>query len=139
VSGRRALQLVVAVASLIPISAGAAGIVLGPAMVDAGNVPIPADSHYRYLSGLLLGIGLAFASTVPRIEARTARFRLLTAIVVVGGLGRLWALLVRGVPNRQMLAALVMEVGVTPALALWQARVAAPVDRPAADIHNRLA
>ncbi len=138
-SGRRALQLVVAVASLIPISAGALGIVLGPAMVDAGNVPNFADSHYRYLSGLLLGLGFAFASTVPRIEARTARFRLLTAIVVVGGLGRLWSLAAQGAPNRQMLAALVMELGVTPALALWQARVAASMDRPAADIHNRLA
>jgi hypothetical protein len=139
VSERRALQLVVAVASLVPIFAGAAGIILGPAMVDAGNVPNAADSHFRYLSGLLLGIGLAFASTVPRIEVRTARFRLLTAIVVVGGLGRLWSLLVRGAPNRQMVAALVMELGVTPALALWQGRVAASVDRPAADIHNRLA
>jgi len=124
VSERRALQLVVAVASLVPIAAGAAGIVLGPVMVDAGNVPTSADSHYRYLSGLLLGLGLAFASTIPRIEARTGRFRLLAAIVVVGGLGRLWALAAQGAPNRQMLAALVMELGVTPALALWQARVA---------------
>jgi hypothetical protein len=139
VSERRALQLVVAVASLIPIAAGAAGIVLGPVMVDAGSVPTQADSHYRYLSGLLLGIGFAFASTVPRIDAHTARFRLLAAIVVIGGLGRLCSLAVQGVPNRQMLAALVMELGVTPALALWQARVAASVDRPAADIHNRLA
>jgi hypothetical protein len=35
---------------------------------------ISSDSHLRYLSGLLLGIGLCFWSTVPRIEAKTARF-----------------------------------------------------------------
>jgi hypothetical protein len=122
---RRALQIAIAVAALVPICAGAAGIVLGPAMVDAGMAPIGADSHFRYLSGLLLGIGLSFVTTIPRIESRAARFRLLTAIVVIGGFGRLWSLIAHGTPNRSMLAALVMELGVTPLLALWQSRVAA--------------
>jgi hypothetical protein len=124
VTERRLLQIVVAAASLIPISAGGAGMLLGPAMVDAGTVPIGADSHYRYLSGLLFGIGVAFATTIPNIETRTARFRLLTAIVVAGGLGRLLSLILLGVPDRPMIFALVMELGVTPALALWQSRVA---------------
>jgi hypothetical protein len=122
---RRALQITIAVASLVPLCAGAAGIVLGPAMVDAGAVPTGADSHFRYLSGLLLGIGIGFVTTIPRIERRTARVRVLAAIVVIGGLGRLWSLIALGPPNKSMLAALVMELGVTPALALWQARVAA--------------
>ena len=122
---RRIFQITVAAASLVPICAGAAGIALGPAMLDAGAVPIGADSHFRYLSGLLLGIGLGFATTIPRIEYRTTRFRLLTAIVVIGGLGRLWSLTAHGVPDKPMLAALIMELGVTPVLAVWQARVAA--------------
>jgi hypothetical protein len=124
-SEKRLLQFAVALGSLVPISAGAAGIILGPVMVDASVVPLGADSHYRYLSGLLLGIGIAFATTIPEIEWRTARFRLLTAIVVTGGLGRLVSLLARGTPDKPMLAALVMELVVTPALALWQSRVAA--------------
>jgi hypothetical protein len=124
VNEKRLLQVAVALGSLVPISAGAAGIILGPAMVDAGMVPPGADSHYRYLSGLLLGIGIAFATTIPVIEYRTARFRLLTAIVVIGGLGRLVSLLTRGTPDKPMLAALVMELVVTPALAVWQGRVA---------------
>jgi hypothetical protein len=125
VNEKRLLQLVVALGSLVPICAGAAGIILGPAMVDAGAALPGADSHYRYLSGLLLGIGIAFATTIPDIEWRTARFRLLAAIVVIGGLGRLVSLLARGAPDKPMLAALVMELMVTPALALWQGRVAA--------------
>ena len=128
-SERRILQIAIAVASLVPLGAGAAGIALGPAMVGADALPIGADSHFRYLSGLLLGIGIGFATAVPRIERRTARFRLLTAIVVVGGLGRLWSLIAFGAPDRPMLAALVMELGVTPALALWQARVAGQARR----------
>jgi hypothetical protein len=123
-SERRALQIVVAIGSLIPIGAGLAGVLLGPAMIDAAGLPIAADSHYRYLSGLLLGIGIGFVTTIPSIERRTARVRLLAAIVVIGGLGRLLSLLLHGVPDAPMLAALVMELVVTPALALWQARVA---------------
>ena len=123
-SERRLLQVAVAFGSLVPISAGAAGILLGPALVDAGGIGNAADSHFRYLSGLLLGIGIAFATAILDIERRAARFQFLTGIVVVGGLGRLVSLLVRGVPDKPMLAALVMELVVTPALCLWQARVA---------------
>lgn len=123
-SERRLLQTAVALGSLVPIGAGAAGVILGPAMVDAGGAPVAADSHYRYLSGLLLAIGVAFATTVPGIERRAARFRLLAAIVVAGGIGRLLSLLAHGVPDAPMVAALVMELAVTPALALWQSRVA---------------
>jgi Domain of unknown function (DUF4345) len=126
---RRLLQIVVAVASLIPISAGAIGVLFGPAMVQVDFVPAAADSHYRYLSGLLLGVGCAFVSTVPRIELLGARFRTLTGIVVIGGLGRLVSLWVRGYPDLPMLFGLVMELCVTPGLALWQGRVASRTRR----------
>jgi len=121
---RRALQIAVAIACLVPIGAGLAGVILGPAMVDAAAVPAAADSHYRYLSGLLLGIGLAFVTTIPTIERRAPRFRLLTAIVVIGGLGRLFALFAHGYAGKPMTFAVLMELIVTPALALWQNRVA---------------
>jgi hypothetical protein len=121
---RRVLQIVVALASLVPMSAGAMGVLFGPAMVDLIGAPASVDSHYRYLSGLLLGIGIAFATTVARIETHTTRFRLLAAIVVVGGLGRLLSLILRGVPDKPMLFGLAMELVVTPALAVWQARFA---------------
>ena len=122
---KRALQVVVAIGCLVPIGAGAAGIIFGPRMLDTGLISsADLDSHFRYLSGLLLAIGIGFASTVPAIETHRSRFRLLTAIVVVGGLGRLLSLLSIGTPSRAMTAALVMELVVTPALALWQGRVA---------------
>lgn len=124
-SAKRALQLAVALGGLVPVGAGLAGIVLGPAMI--GGVALPAvslDSHYRYLSGLLLGIGLCFWTTIPGIERKGGRFRLLTAIVVVGGLGRLTSLLTAGVPDAGMVFGLAMELAVTPLLALWQYRLA---------------
>ena len=120
---RRLLQITVALGSLVPIIAGAAGILSGPAMVDAGG-NVSADSHFRYLSGLLFGIGVAFITTIPGIERQTGRFRMLACIVVAGGIGRLISLLLCGAPDAAMLAALAMELVVTPVLALWQARVA---------------
>ena len=122
---RWVLRIVVAVGSLVPIGAGAAGMVLGPRLLGADQVGSgDLDSHFRYLSGLLLAIGVGYVSTIPRIEARGGRFLLLTGIVVVGGIGRLLSLLAIGRPSAVMIAALGMELIATPGLALWQRRVA---------------
>ena len=107
-----------ALAALVPVSAGAAGLLAGVRAESAGF-----DSHFRYLSGLLLGLGLVFWWMVPSIERRTELVRALTFVVVVGGLARLFAYVQRGDPGT-MRFALVMELIVTPALCLWQARVA---------------
>lgn len=81
------------------------------------------ESHFRYLSGLLLGIGLAFLSCVPDIETKSQRFGTLAAVVVVGGLGRAVATMVFWPVPASAITALVMELAVTPGLALWQRRV----------------
>jgi hypothetical protein len=121
----RSLQIAVAAGSLVPIGAGGAGMLLGPRMLGAGMAgPADLDSHFRYLSGLLLGIGLGYASTIPNIETHGRRFLLLTCIVVTGGAGRLLSLLSIGPPSPAMVAALAMELLVTPGLALWQHRIA---------------
>jgi hypothetical protein len=122
---RRALQTAVAIGSLVPIGTGGAGMLLGPQILPfVGWISVDLDSHFRYMSGLLLAIGLGYLSTVPRIETHSERFRLLTYVVVTGGAGRLLALLADGLPSTVMLAALGIELLVTPCLALWQHRVA---------------
>jgi hypothetical protein len=121
----RTLQFAVAMGSLVPITAGAAGVLLGPRMVQpAVDASADVDSHFRYLSGLLLAIGIGYASTILHIELHGRRFQLLTGIVVLGGIGRLLSLAAIGAPSPAMAAALVMELVVTPCLALWQHRVA---------------
>jgi hypothetical protein len=120
---RRLLQLVVVLAGFVPVLAGGAGVLLGAAMVNDAGANLSADSHFRYLSGLLLAIGLAFWWMVPRIERHTASVRLLTVLVFVGGLGRLLGLVMHGIPGPPMLGGLVMELVVTPAICLWQGRV----------------
>ncbi|QAY76850.1 DUF4345 domain-containing protein [Sphingosinicella sp. BN140058] len=123
---RRLLQCAVALACLVPFAAGGAGVIASVAMVKSAGVPsVDLDSHFRYLSGLLFGIGLGFAACIPRIEAKGTLFRGLTLVVVCGGLARLFALVTMGSPSPGHLFGLAMELGVVPALALWQARVAA--------------
>lgn len=120
---RRLLQAAVLVGGLVPVSAGLSGALLGPRMVDAmGSADL--DSHTRYLSGILLGLGLAAWAMVPSVERRGEAFRLLAFAVLVGGLARLAGLALGPTPGLPMRLALVMELVVTPGLALWQARVA---------------
>jgi hypothetical protein len=118
VTERRLLQGALALAACVPVAGGLATVIQG---VAAG--PVGLDSHYRYLSGLLLGIGLTFWSLIPRIETNGVLVRALTLFVVTGGLARLYALALRGDPGTMRLA-LVMELVVTPTLCLWQARIA---------------
>jgi len=119
---RRALQIAILLAGCVPVLAGGAGVWHGAAAFG----PWPgasADSHVRYLSGLLLAIGLIYWGLVPSIERRGDAVRLLTLIVFVGGLARLAGVLFVGDPGA-MRWALIMELGVAPLLCLWQARIA---------------
>lgn len=127
-SERRLLQIVVAFAGLVPVSAGLAGALLGPAFVAHGSQAAALDSHFRYLSGLLLAIGIIFWTFVPVIEQRTMQVRLLTTIVFVGGLARLLGIVIEGWPSGSMLFGLGMELVVTPLLCAWQGRVARRAD-----------
>ncbi len=118
-----ALQVVVGVCGLVPVAAGLGGAVLGLSLVGDAAAPISADSHFRYLSGLLLAVGLLFWGAIPHIADRTAMVRLLTAIVVAGGLARLYGILTMGQPSPPMLFGLAMELVVTPLICLWQSLI----------------
>lgn len=124
---KQRLQIAVGVLALIPVSAGLAGILLGPDFLRL-DPPWPADldSHFRFLSGVFLAAGLGFYTCIPRIETKTGRFRLLAALTVSGGLARLYSLILVGAPSAGHLFGLVMELAVVPLLVLWQARIALP-------------
>ncbi len=120
------LQAIVAVLALVPVAAGVAGIVKGPAFLGL-EPPWPADldSHVRFLSGVFLAVGLAWYSCIPGIAYKTGRFRLLALMTFAGGLARLVSLGVAGVPSAGHLYGLCAELVIVPLLVLWQARIAA--------------
>ncbi len=117
-------RLVVAVLALVPISAGLAGIVLGPAFLST-DAPWSADldSHLRFLSGVFLMIGLAYWSCLKDPRATSARFRLLCLATIVGGLARLYSLSQAGWPSAGHQLGLIMELVVVPLLLLWHHRL----------------
>jgi hypothetical protein len=117
---RRLLQIAVAAAGLVPVAAGALG-ALRPELLLAG--PAHALTHGAYLSGLLLGLGLAFWLLIPTIERQGRVFGLLAGLVVLGGLARALTALRLGAFGLSVELPLVMELAVTPALWLWQRRV----------------
>lgn len=115
---KRLLQIAVCVACIVPVLGGLDGI------FNSDELTGDVASHMRYLSGLLLGIGLAFLAAVPKIEQHGGRILLLTIIVIIGGLARLSGFITDGIPGPIMQFALVMELVITPGLCLWQRRVA---------------
>ena len=119
----RLLQLCVFLAAGVAVAAGLGGAVGGARFFDLTG-DVGAASHVHYLSGLLLAIGLGFWSTLPDIARRTARFRMLAAIVVCGGLCRFAAIFLDGMPRGWALFGLVNETAVPVFLCLWQARIA---------------
>jgi hypothetical protein len=119
---RRALQFAVALAGLVPMTAGALGI-LAPSMLGLYGDRV-ATAHFAYLSGLLLGIGMAYWWLIPDIEKRSGPFNLLTFIVFVGGLARLVMSFRMASLQPGIGLPLLMELTVAPLLWVWQQRIA---------------
>ncbi len=119
---KRLLQLAILIGGLVPVSAGLDGALRGTRFLGAWPGR-GADSHFRYMSGLLLAIGLVMWGCIPTVERRTTIVRTITALVVVGGLARLYGWIVVGDPG-PIRWALVMELVVTPLICLWQTRIA---------------
>ena len=120
---RRALQIVTGLAVCVPLIAGFSGMLMGTSLFDTTD-NVSLDSHLRYLSGLLFGIGLCFVAIIPTIEHHVLPVRMLTFLVVIGGIARLTAAVTIALPSIEMQAAIGMELLVTPLLCLWQGRIA---------------
>lgn len=115
------LQVTIAIAACVPVFAGVYGVINNVGIISEAT--ILNDNHIRYLSGLLLAIGLAFWSFIPKIETKTTKIRLLTFIVFVGGLSRAFGTVFHGELTPSIVFALTMELIITPLICFWQKKI----------------
>jgi hypothetical protein len=127
---RKLLQIALALAGLVLVGFGLAGVFFGANFMDlTGNVAM--DSYVRFLKGMLLAIGLVYWSSIPDIERHGERIALVTFILVLGAVPRLMAVIAHGVPTIGILISLGGELIVAPLLWLWHRHVAGLTQRSA--------
>lgn len=123
---RRALRITLGVVAAIPFASGLGAIIGGPASLPGqpGEVSATLDSEYRFVNVIWFGVAPLVWASLPRVEERTAVLQAVGGAAFAGGLARLLSLRAKGRPHPMMLAALGVELGVVPALMVWQAAVA---------------
>ncbi len=124
---KRNLQIATAILALVPIITGLIGLTgLSDPLYAALNLPHDAtlDSNLRFYSGVWLGVGLAAAWTVPRIERETTLFRALWLMIFLGGLGRLLSLATTGMPFAPFVGFTALEILGAPFFVWWQTKIA---------------
>jgi len=127
---RKLLQFAFALAGLVLVGFGLAGVFFGAGFTDlSGNVVM--DSYIRFLKGMLVAIGLVYWSAVPDIERQGERISLVTFILVLGAVPRLMAVIGHGVPTIGILIGLAGELIFAPLLWLWQGHAARVAQRGA--------
>ena len=127
---RKLLQIAFAIAGLVLVGFGLAGVFFGANFMDlSGNVVM--DSYIRFLKGMLLAIGLVYWSSIPDIERHGERITLVTFILVLGAVPRLMAVIGHGVPTNGIVISLVGELNFAPLLWLWQRHVSGVAQRSA--------
>jgi hypothetical protein len=120
---KRGLQVTLAILSMVPISIGILGIVLGTGRWLPANMITPDfDSHYRYIAGYYVSLGILGLWIIPRIERHTNLFGILCASVFMGGVGRIASILQVGFPSPMAILFTAFEL-CFPLLLFWQAKV----------------
>jgi hypothetical protein len=114
------------VLAIIPATTGLLGLlrVEDPPYVAAGVAPIVVlDTNLRFYSGVWLGLGLALYWLIPTIERQTVLFRVLWAMIFIGGIGRLLSMIMLAWPPVPFVAFTALEIVGAPLFILWQSRL----------------
>jgi hypothetical protein len=120
---KQGLQFTIGILSMIPILIGLLGITQGTTRwLSASNITPDFDSHYRYITGYYLSLGMLGFWMIPKIEQHTELLRIICASVFMGGVGRAFSIVRVGMPNLLALMFTGLEL-CFPLLLLWQAKI----------------
>ena len=121
-----ALQIIMGLLGIIPVATGLLGLlgVEDPFYVAVGVPPIVLlDTNLRFYSGVWLGLGVALYWLIPSIEKQTIPFRVIWAMIFIGGIGRLLSMLLLAWPPAAFVAVMALEIVGAPLFIWWQSRV----------------
>ena len=120
---RISLKIAVGLTAIVPLTNGILGILKGPSMIErTSRYSLALDSHYRYMSGLPLGLGILLLRSLSKIEYDGSDLYRVTFLIFVGGLGRLYGLFRIGYDRNSILLT-VSELFVLPLLCICQNRI----------------
>ena len=124
---RRAFQGFLALFGVIVIGISIAHLTIGPAAIIGGSGVNPtSDGEDRFFAGLLLCYGVALLWCARDVQRKRVYVNVLAAVFFVGGIGRLLAIILAGVPHPFYIAMLVLELTLPALMVLVARRVTDP-------------
>jgi len=126
---RRAFQGFLALFGVIVIAISLAHMAIGPRAI-IGSVPVNPTmaGEDRFFAGLFGCLGVALLWCSRDVQRKRGYVNLLAAVFFVGGMGRLLAVVLDGVPHPFYVAMLVLELAVPPLMVVAANRVAEPAN-----------
>jgi hypothetical protein len=108
--------------AVIPIVAGAVGVVFGGSSIPASGEPTAAvESELRFYAVWWIGAGLFMVWLAPRVAEHAREFRVFCALLFLSGLSRGLAVLDAGWPPTGLVVLMAAELTISVALFLWDA------------------
>lgn len=125
---RQTFQAFLALFGVIVLAISVAHFAIVPQAIIGGTAVNPTMAgEDRFFAGLLLCSGVALLWCARDVQRKRVYVNLLAAAFFVGGLGRLLAVLIDGMPHPFYIAMLVLELGLPPVMVVVARRVAEPV------------
>jgi uncharacterized protein DUF4345 len=119
-----ALQILLCVLSLVPLSFGIMNVVYGVGQFfPGGQIPAALDSQFRFESAYYFSLAILIWWVIPDVERQTTLFRIIIGGLFLGGLARVYSYLTVGPPPPDMLAGMALELAL-PLLIVWQSKIA---------------
>jgi hypothetical protein len=124
---RRLFQGFLVMFGVIAIGISLAHLAVGPEAIIGGSTANPtSDGEDRFYAGLFGCYGVALLWCARDVERKQVYVNVLAAVLLVGGIGRLVALIAVGPPTPFFVAMLVLELVLPPLMVLAARRVAQP-------------
>ncbi|MBK8431525.1 MAG: DUF4345 domain-containing protein [Chloroflexi bacterium] len=124
---RQGLQISLVILGLVPTITGILGMFgLDDPLYASLGLPRNAllDSNLRFYSGVWFVLGITVLLTVQSLEKYFELYKILWAMIFVGGIGRLLSIAVVGLPPIPFIGFTVLEILGPPIFLYWHRQIA---------------